>query len=1693
MEMDAARSEPIKEKPQSFSVKIRNAVRGKSAPAIDKAERDRIKVEIVAKKAELKELKQHAEVLKHRIHGKHDQGDKTVLQVAGRQFKFTKKKELPISERMNAAMLLKDLKNSIQAKKNEIKDLEKPLEGTASKVVKGGFGIVPRVFGFLTKHGVEGRIVNPSSGITTLGDPLTYYIILMDHVWSSIWVKRTGQNILQVKTLNAMIGKAEVRLDELKTQIDHGRGSPDQLEALEEEHRNLERAVKVFKEEVDRLPVAESLQQVLGESVKILWSYARIVQGLCYVLPLFINTSLAVGSALSNTITIAAVATIPISVFLSVRGISQSIKNLANCHKDRQFTSGLKNNEIGAMRAKASGFEDILSMAELTDPASRARNDTAINYLEQANRQVAAAQERMTKIDDDLLNARIEGKETIAAVKEERKKLQADIDSIHKGMVDNIGRLAEQPGADRATLGLISDKLVAKRILLTNATSLEQTMVPYLQQKLRTKVAMNLIHLTAEGISVVGSTLVVSGLILTPVHGIGIPLVTAGAGLAFVRLGVQFGAAFLVKRIMLMQMGKDRIPTKEFDVEFRERIIDEAKNWDALERAGATENTTASLMFNMLKKHYVSIPSTWGPKEWAQALANSPPGSKEWEHYDEALTAMRNRSEARFLGESVSNWVANKMKANLGVKKTTKVGYVESVVSRSEDNKYELTPHPNDTSGASKVIFNTSKKIDAKTSHDLLKAISDSGKNVEDLMADKKKIIVEVKTGGEVQKFEIRKAKPKTGIANVVMKDFIRSTKISGALEVEVKVASPNAKSDLVLNIAPPEVIEQSHVGPRSRGELFDTILEDGLFKDPYTELSSKAMQQLEGNFSQKDLSAKQLAALPEYCLVKVGDNLAIAKVKEIPANAAPNREVVEAYRQQLVSTYGESKVRYIEHLYDINLTDMATNGSPLLTEVVYRMNIGVGNLEIQDINELATGIAALTRQGPDQRPSNVPLKTLALEESGLPLQAWRGIMNHFQEQGNANPTLGDLRQWAAATGFANRGTSELSPQAFAEATKILSFSPAEREEQYTGRKILHYIHSAYSVAGVTVYKPWVDQQELLQAFGDIDSYYKNYDLKKNPNLPDPMEYYTEVLAQVICKKHLVRSHPTENYRVGALIPAPPDLKTGQPRWYVVAGAYNNGHGNFNYVLEPACNDPSLPAIKLCRSTASDPYALDGGASIRSDINPLNAPGYLGRDLLDSYEEQFFKDRTIPLWSAYSENAANLLHQINPANPDVNNVKQVFAELNHANHYLEQSMVPPRRTLMDVVSHNDYALMELAKEAYRFRSPVDADNLKLLFKYDSTKAKDISLDQQVSDARKMKVAVEKLLESNISPQKKQMCTSILADLERVINPPVADQPALIAQLKEIEGAALRALSDTPPRTAEALASITQWQNIIETHARDTGENSASKKKQDVLYVGHSLGGALAQRYMAEQTLLKDRLPVAGSHTTLYAFDAPGINEVDNRSYMSKGRENAELIKQMNVEPKVIQRYEGGDFIPGAGGGEHLGTVSSERELREAGQWLLFDASVSTPLEEVSNPIIGKSESAHATQFASGMKEGRRVGGVSVPADFKRVWMDGLQQHDLDHQKVRKYRKLDRTFSLGMVTTKVIGGVLLGMGKRIVTHPTLFGRVKSFRGPEELEHGLHREWWRLTDERGAFAVNLEGIQSAPQNEDHPLAA
>ncbi|MCB1137092.1 MAG: hypothetical protein KDK78_12555, partial [Chlamydiia bacterium] len=346
----------------------------------------------------------------------------------------------------------------------------------------------------------------------------------------------------------------------------------------------------------------------------------------------------------------------------------------------------------------------------------------------------------------------------------------------------------------------------------------------------------------------------------------------------------------------------------------------------------------------------------------------------------------------------------------------------------------------------------------------------------------------------------------------------------------------------------------------------------------------------------------------------------------------ALNGQTVAAYRDFLVREYGEEAVRVLEYRYFIDLRKMVEQGQPLCPEHIYRFNVGFNNVEVQDLESLLHRLRDLSAVLQDgnwgERSLEFCLRwydSIADAQHRFSMREVRGLMRVLRQlTGLRRLPVYVLQAWIAEIESActSQKLCTLDREHFDQLVRIY-WTPAEDWNKiFTGREILHKaIMGFYTTADKDDFKPWLDQHELLQILPQCRD-------------TEDWENFYERLAHVVCKKHMVRAHPDDEWRVGAIIPAPNNLDS-QPRWYVVTSVLDDHYGDFHYTLEPATHDSRMPFIQLYRSTASDAYAMNGWSSVEADLSPWTAPGGHNRWIADHHEFPYVKRHTLALWSAY--------------------------------------------------------------------------------------------------------------------------------------------------------------------------------------------------------------------------------------------------------------------------------------------------------------------------------------------------------------------------------------------------------------------------------------------------------------------------
>jgi len=811
-------------------------------------------------------------------------------------------------------------------------------------------------------------------------------------------------------------------------------------------------------------------------------------------------------------------------------------------------------------------------------------------------------------------------------------------------------------------------------------------------------------------------------------------------------------------------------------------------------------------------------------------------------------------------------------------------------------------------------------------------------------------------------------------------------------------------------------------------------------FMDPYTQLSREAFQYHELNVGVGEF---------EKCTTRLVEFE--GKVALVGADNAEfsNGDTVKNYLRYIVGEYGEDKIRYIEHLYKFKFSEMISENKPLTPEHVFRVNMGVTNVEIQDVQHFYNKLQHIYRSYThDEFNRNV--KELTGSEK-------KALVKMMGVQGDAQMVQSDLVFWFFGQ-FMDKTFEMLSSSQIESLAESLVVQGSEREIALTGRAIQDLIVGSYTDDPLTEYKPWLDQQHLIQSFEEYEG---------GTNWPA----FHEMLAFVIVKMHLAREHPTETYRVGALIPTPlgPD---GKQHWYKVTSCVSSG--TFSYTLEGVGNDSLLPPIKLYRSTSTSPYAMHGHESVKNDLNPFNSPGYLGMGLGDQYEESFFTKRTIPVWVGYTMDAESRLDKHNEPLEDVveslQKANQTLVECSIKSHQpkgMKDILRSHDSILMDIlqstlgITHILPAVFNLEREGGLSKLPTLLTELANRYIHNPAS---VPSGQLKKDGENLNVLLKMLCEKQkLTPGQKTTVEELIKDIEFHIITPEKALGAYKARsaevnkkyehLKQLKG---RMEASQDANVKKSIAR--EWTKTLLELATEQNEHPDQKKKDDLVILGHSLGASCSQINIHHFITAKDRMPLPGHKVEMHGYDGPGINSDDNQAFKTFGNRHAGLLKNHKITFDIHHSQEAGDFIP-FGGQEHLGSGCDKEEAAKLEAWMKFKTEVFERLPNPKHKSIARSSDVHATRYHSGKKD----------IDYKLTEIDSLTQGLVDRGTDPKANELKyNVWKLGYLTSQ------LNETFRIWSNNAILLAVKS---DKESERGKDK-----ADSRGVLAVNESGVAS-----------
>lgn len=262
-----------------------------------------------------------------------------------------------------------------------------------------------------------------------------------------------------------------------------------------------------------------------------------------------------------------------------------------------------------------------------------------------------------------------------------------------------------------------------------------------------------------------------------------------------------------------------------------------------------------------------------------------------------------------------------------------------------------------------------------------------------------------------------------------------------------------------------------------------------------------------------------------------------------------------------------------------------------------------------------------------------------------------------------------------------------------------------------------------------------------------------------------------------------------------------------------------------------------------------------------------------------------------------------------------------------------------------------------------------------------------------------------------------------------------------------------------PRLKTREGLVRRIEAKLDRMARTERERPEDKKAYDIAFVGHSLGGSLAQGGLYHYGVSRSRIPLPDHKFVCYASDPPGMARHENANFLQFGRRHEKLLVGLGQKWKVTHQMEYGDPVP-MGGSVHLGATTRFDRLYK--NWLELDVRVFKPLD-----------TAEATCITTAPTHGRRVGKGKEGRDYK-----------FTHLTARELHKYDNNINP------------FGEGNRLLRDVFGYKILHSRRGVEAFRQGLAtvrapiqrriRDIWKkvvpergdeMRDENGAFHVRV----------------
>ncbi len=527
-----------------------------------------------------------------------------------------------IDKRMGDVDTLADKANQIQIKKNTIK---KQKYETASKLGKLKIKIQNRMSVFISRNrvgGLDSTSRDASSNVAFTNVILDTYAIIDS-------AKKGKKALVDDRRCNNLIQLGKKELSVI-AQMRKDPGISD-LEMIKLERREsvISRGITQLEERIQLNNAPEHVQKGAIATVQVAHSGLMVAGAGCRLAHVVAPAVTAVPVA-GQVIGLVA---LPITAGLAIDSLVAVKRNHKQARDDLKFVDHRLQGQVeaGAQMAEFRALRDIPGVKGTSIETS----------LSQLNVRVRQAHDELDRLDKRLIQGDFpEGgiKLTKADIKLIRKQKAEARAEITKSMSLAIELFEDSPGVPMPGLERAYRQAKAQQVMTSSALTLDYQVSSYFSQKLKKKQTGEVIRGTGDALHLAGAAVTGVGLVSGVASGgYLLPIALVGLGISISAVGTTYGVGWAARKIKNLQLGKDRVSTKQFDAAVFSQMKNEMAVWDSIP-AGQHGNTTTAALYEIIKKHDPAISGS--AREWASALVNEPENGPRHVAFNEARARM---------------------------------------------------------------------------------------------------------------------------------------------------------------------------------------------------------------------------------------------------------------------------------------------------------------------------------------------------------------------------------------------------------------------------------------------------------------------------------------------------------------------------------------------------------------------------------------------------------------------------------------------------------------------------------------------------------------------------------------------------------------------------------------------------------------------------------------------------------------------------------------------------------------------------------------------------------------------------------------------------------------------------------------------------------------------------------------------